>query len=161
MQIIKDGRIIPDSWRHLCDDEPVSAAPCTISGGRWLREREQLAEHEGPLGIRLTGDDRLEDFAADFERFPLIVVEFPSMVDGRGFSIARLLRERYGYKGEVRARGEFIRDQVFHLHRVGCNAFEFAEGEVLESVLPLLHEFSVTYQAAADDPRPLYRRRTG
>jgi uncharacterized protein (DUF934 family) len=160
MQVIKDGRIVADSWRHLSDDEPVPTTPCTVSAARWLREREELLKHEGPLGIRLTGDDRLEDFAADFERVPLIVVEFPTMVDGRGFSIARLLHERYGYKGEIRARGKFIRDQVFYLHRVGCNAFEFAEGEDLESILPLLHEFSVTYQAAADDPRPLYRRRT-
>lgn len=158
MPIIKDGKIVNDTWHHLADDEPVSAAPCTVSVVRWLREKETLAAHGGALGLRVDGSDRIEDFLGDLDQFPLIVVEFPSMVDGRGFSIARLLRERYGYQGELRARGTFILDQVFYLRRVGFDALDFAPGADMEAALPRLQEFSVRYQAAADEPRPIYRQ---
>ncbi|WP_367027249.1 DUF934 domain-containing protein [Methylococcus sp. ANG] len=158
MPIIKDGSIVTDTWHHLADDEPVSAAPCTVSLARWNREKNELAAHGGALGLRVGGDDRVEDFAGQLDQFPLVVVEFPSMVDGRGFSIARLLRERYGYRGELRARGAIMPDQVFYLRRVGFNAFEFTHDANLETALPLLSEFSVTYQAAIDEPLPIYRR---
>ncbi|QJD29710.1 DUF934 domain-containing protein [Methylococcus geothermalis] len=158
MPIIKDGKIVTDTWHHLTDDEPVSAAPCTVSLARWSREKHELAAHGGALGLRVGGGDRMEDFVGDLDQFPLIVVEFPSMTDGRGFSLARLLRERYGYQGELRARGAFILDQVFYLRRVGFDAFEFTHEVNLEAALPLLHEFSVTYQAAVDEPLPIYRR---
>lgn len=158
MPIIKDGKIVTDTWHHLAEDEPVSAAPCSVSLGRWRREKHELAAHGGALGLRVAGDDRMEDFVADLDQFPLVVVEFSSMVDGRGFSIARLLRERHGYGGELRARGAFVLDQVFYLHRVGFNALEFTHEENLEAAIPLLKEFSVTYQAAVDQPKPLYQR---
>ncbi|MEW6038207.1 MAG: DUF934 domain-containing protein [Pseudomonadota bacterium] len=158
MPIIKDGKIVTDTWRHLADDEPVSAAPCTVSLSRWRRERHELAARGGALGLRISGDDRMEDIVEDLDRFPLVVVEFPTMVDGRGFSTARLLRERYGYRGELRARGAVIPDQAFYLHRVGFNAFEFTHEVELEAVLPKLEEFSVVYQAAVDEPLPIYRR---
>ena len=82
-----------------------------------------------------------------------------TFTDGRAFSQARLLRDRHGYAGELRARGDFLRDQMFFLRRVGVDAFEFPEGTNLQDRLKAFEEFSVTYQAAVDNPEPLYRRR--
>lgn len=161
MHIIKDGRIVADDWRHLADDESLAGPRVTVSYSRWLAEKERLRKEGIEVGVRLSGDDPIEVLAEseDLSRFPLIVIEFPQMSDGRGFSLARLLRERYGYRGEIRARGDFIRDQMFFLSRVGVNAFECGQDQDLESLLPALSEFTVRYQAAADEPQPLYRRR--
>ena len=160
MQIIKDGQIVDDSWHHLSDDDLLpSTGNITVSCTRWLNERDTLKAQRRALGIRLNGQDGIENVAADLANFPLIVVEFPVMADGRGFSLARLLRERYDFGGEIRARGDFIRDQVFFLARVGVNAFESAAAKNLSELLPALKEFSVKYQAATDDPTPLYRKR--
>lgn len=160
MQIIKDGCIVADDWRHLADDEAAPAGGrYTVSFQRWQTEKQALVADAKELGIRLRGDDLLEMLADDLSSFALIVIEFPAMADGRGFSLARLLRDRFGYQGEIRARGEFIRDQMFFLGRVGVNAFECGEVQTLESLLPALSEFTVRYQAATDETQPLYRRR--
>jgi uncharacterized protein (DUF934 family) len=159
MQIIKDGRLAESGWLHLDDGAPVPATgSVTVSAARWLKERESLRQR-GSVGLRIGGGDDLEALAPDLHSLALISVEFPTLADGRGFSIARLLREAYGYGGEIRARGNFIQDQLFYLKRVGVNAFEFTRPADLARMLPALREFSVTYQAACDEKTPLYRRR--
>ena len=160
MHIIKDGALVADETRHLADDEAPAAGAFTVSLARWQQDKESLKATGGSLGVRLNGADSLEGLAADLPHLALVVVEFPSLADGRGFSLARLLRDRYGYAGEIRARGDFIRDQIYFLGRVGVNAFEPAHGTDLQALLPALTEFSVNYQAAADHKQPLYRRRS-
>ena len=159
MQIIKDGKIINDDTRHLADDEPPTGGRFTVSFARWQAERENLRQAEGTVGVRLKGGDELASIALDLPRLEPVVVEFPTLADGRAFSLARLLRERFGYAGEIRAHGDFIRDQVYFLARVGVNAFEPVEGTDLEKLLPALKDFSVNYQAAADDNKPVYQMR--
>ena len=160
MQIIKDGKIIDDDVRHLADDEAASGTRFTVSFKRWQAERETLrAAGGGTVGIRLQGGDTLADIAEDLPRLEPVVVEFPLLADGRSFSLARLLRERFGYRGEIRARGDFIRDQVYFLARVGVNAFEPAGDPDLNTLLPALNDFTVNYQAAADSVEPVYRKR--
>jgi uncharacterized protein (DUF934 family) len=88
----------------------------------------------------------------------LVVINFPVFTDGRGFSYARELRER-GFKGELRASGNFIRDQLTYLRRCGFNAFSMADDAQLASALDSLSDFSESYQAAPDQPLPLFRRR--
>ncbi|SMF96700.1 Uncharacterized conserved protein, DUF934 family [Methylomagnum ishizawai] len=158
MAIIKHGGIIPDDWRHIADDEALPPGKASVSLKRWQAEKSELSGHAG-LGVRLEAADAPEDIAADLARFDLIVLELAHFADGRVFSQARLLRERFGYAGELRARGDFLRDQMFYLARVGIDAFELAEGVDPAKWLPALTEFSVTYQAAVDNPLPLYRRR--
>ena len=155
MPIIKDGAIVADDVRHLADDEAPTQGRYTVSLARWQKEKDGLAA----AGVRLRGADALADLAADLPRLALVVVEVPALADGRGFSQARLLRDRYGYAGEVRAVGDFLRDQVYFLSRVGVNAFEPKHGVDLESLLPALSEFSVNYQGAADHKQPVYHRR--
>jgi len=159
MQIIKNGKIINDDTRHLADDETPTGSRFTVSFARWQAEKENLQQAEGKVGVRLNGGDALAAIADDLPRLEPVVVEFPALADGRAFSLARLLRERFGYAGEIRARGNFIRDQVYFLARVGINAFEPVEGTDLEKLLPALKDFSVNYQAAADDKKPAYQMR--
>ncbi len=159
MQIIKDGKIVQDDWRHVADDQPLPSGKFTISLQRWLCEKEALQTIAGPLGLRMPGEAAAESIAGDIDRFSLITLEIPAMADGRAFTLARLLRDRHGYAGEIRARGSFIRDQMFFLSRVGVNAFEFDADTDLAAQLPALTEFTVRYQASSDEKRPLFRRR--
>lgn len=159
MQIIKDGRLVENTWLHLDDDAALPAGgDVTVSFVRWSKEGAALNGRGGRLGVRLDGNDPLETLGPVAEQFPLLVVEFPAMTDGRGFSVARLLRDQYGYRGELRARGHFLRDQIFFLQRVGCNAFESSLIEA-QDLLPGLSDFTVRYQASQDEPLPIYRRR--
>lgn len=158
MQIVKDGEIIEDHWIHIADD-PIPEDGCiSVSLSRWKAERTVLAARDGELGLRITSEDNLEEIAGDLEHFQLIALDFPVFTDGRCFSYAHLLRDRYAYTGELRAIGNYIRDQVYFLSRVGINAFEFASSENLNGALAALHDFSVTYQACTDEKEPLYRR---
>jgi uncharacterized protein (DUF934 family) len=159
MAIIKDGRITGNDWRHAADDEMLPEGNITVSLKRWQAEKDSLAGRNAPLGLRLAAADAPEAVAGDLGHFGLVVFDMAHFTDGRVFSKARLLRERFGFSGELRARGDFLRDQMFFLARVGVNAFEFPEGADLEDKLRAFGEFSVTYQAGVDDPRPLYRRR--
>jgi uncharacterized protein (DUF934 family) len=92
-------------------------------------------------------------------QLPLIAVYFPKFLDGRGYSTARLLRERYGYRGELRAIGDVGRDQLFYLARVGFDAFLIPEGRDARDALNAFADFPETYQGAVDQPLPLFRRR--
>ena len=108
----------------------------------------RLEPHDDPAAhaCRLAGAARVE-------------VNFPKFSDGRGYSIARLLRERHGYTGELRAVGDVQRDQLFYLSRVGFDAFLLREGEDAAAALAALADFSEAYQASVERPQPLFRRR--
>jgi uncharacterized protein (DUF934 family) len=159
MAIIKNRQIAEDQWRHAVDEEALPReGKVTISLQRWQNEGSDLADRRQPLGVRIAAADAVEDLAAALPKFALLVLEMTHFADGRVFSQARLLRERYGYQGELRVRGDFLRDQLFFLSRVGVDAFEFPEGTDLETVLSAFDDFSVRYQAATDCTEPLYRR---
>lgn len=158
MAIIKNGVIAGNDWQHIADDETLPEGNITVSLARWQAEKETLVGRNAPVGVRLSAADAPEAIQADLARFGVIVLDMQPFADGRVFSTATLLR-RYGYRGELRARGDFLRDQMFYLARVGVDAFEFGEGVDLEKMLPALAEFSVKYQAASDEALPLYRRR--
>ena len=157
-KIIKQRQIIADHWQHVADGEPLPAGPVIVSLVRWQAEREALLVHPDKLGVRLQSDDVVADIAEDLLHFAVIALEFPVFRDGRAYSQARLLRERYGYRGELRAVGDVLRDQLFFMQRCGIDAYELRSDRDLEDALEAFTEFTVTYQAAADEPLPLYRR---
>ncbi|MEN8261229.1 MAG: DUF934 domain-containing protein [Pseudomonadota bacterium] len=161
MQIIKDNEIVKDHWTHIADDPIPPEGRITVSYARWKAEKSDLLARDGELGIRLSPEDPIEDVASDLENFQLVALEFPAFTDGRGFSQARLLRDRYAYSGEIRAIGDFMVDQVFYLSRVGVNAFELPTTEALEKALASLRDFTVRYQASTDEPLPLIQRLRG
>jgi uncharacterized protein (DUF934 family) len=97
--------------------------------------------------------------AASLDRIQVIAVRFPAFGDGRGYSIARLLRERYGYRGELRAVGEVARDNLYFMAQCGFDAFQLREGEDPTEALAAFSDFSEAYQATVARPLPLFRRR--
>ncbi len=151
MQIIKDRQIIDNQWHHLADGETVNSNYATVSVERWKLERDSLRTDMNNIGLRISPEDSIEDILDDLDYFDLICLDFPAFTDGRLFSTARLLRGRYEYNGELRAIGNFIRDQIFFLSRVGVNAFELQESNDITEALNGLNEFSVTYQESSNN----------
>ena len=154
MQVIKDWKIIQDQWIHLADEPITDDGFITVSIARWKTERSSLISRNGELGLRITADDTLEDIADDLEQFQIIALDFPVFTDGRCFSYARLLRNRYQFSGEIRAMGAFIRDQMFFLSRVGVDSFEFKEPVNLNEALISANDFTGCYQTSSDDRKP-------
>ena len=165
MPLIKDNEIVDDPWITLEDDDPLpSWASPIVSLERWRAERSTLEQRNGPLGLRLRSDQAPDEIAEDLDRFSLIALEFPKFTDGRPYSSARLLRERHGYTGELRAVGQVLRDQAIFMVRCGFDAFEVADGTPIEGWLSALAGISAWYQASSDDRTPipaLRRRRPG
>ena len=111
--------------------------------------------------VRLEPADDPAAVAGELATAARVEVNFPKFGDGRGFSIARLLRERYGYKGELRAVGQITRDHLLYLESCGFDAFELREGEDAQAALAAFDDFSEAYQASAAQRVPLFRRRAG
>lgn len=151
MPLIKDDQVVEDAWTTLDDAAPVPAGAWPIvSLERWQAERESLIEAGVPLGLRLRSDQSPRLIADELDHFALIALEFPKFTDGRPYSSARLLRERYGFRGELRAVGHVLRDQALFMVRCGFDAFEIAPGTSADGWRVALARISVRYQAAAD-----------
>jgi uncharacterized protein (DUF934 family) len=159
MQIIKDREIVEDNWTHLDDEAELVAGNITVSITRWQEQHETLEKHEGGLGLRLSGEDPLEEIVPELAKFSLIVLIFPAFTDGRCYSFARLLRDRFNYTGEIRAQGDVLRDQLFYMWQCGINSFELANPNRITDALNAFDDFSESYQTTALRPEPLYRRR--
>lgn len=151
MPLIKDGRIIADPWRFAADGDALPAdGPVIVTLARWQAERDALLSRGAPVGVRLESKHMAELIVADLERISLVALEFPIFRDGRAYSTARLLRERHGFTGEVRAVGNVLRDQFLFMHRCGFDAFEVGDESAVEAWTQALGEFSVFYQPTSD-----------
>lgn len=161
-RIIKNREVIEDQWTLLPADADVQdALDCQqpiIPLALWQAHADQLRSI-AQLGIWLDSNELVEDLAQDLEVFSLVALNFPVFTDGRHFSSARLLRERYAFKKEVRAIGDVLRDQLLMMKRCGFDAFAVRDDRDPHDALRALDEFSVQYQGAWDIPLPLYRRR--
>jgi uncharacterized protein (DUF934 family) len=151
MSLLKDGALVRDDWVAVGDDEalPEAGSPI-VSLARWQRERAVLRARNGTVGVRLPNAAGVETIAADLDRLALVALEFPKFSDGRAFSQARLLRERYGYTGELRATGQVLRDQLLFMARCGFDAFEIAKGDPVEGWEQALAAVTVFYQPTGD-----------
>ncbi len=157
MKVIKNREIVEDEWRLVGDDEAIAPAGYSIvSVARWNAERDALGA-AGPVGVVLRSDEDPGD-VEQLDALAIIAVDFPSFADGRGYSTARRLRQEFSFGGELRAVGDVLRDQLYFMHRCGIDSFALKEGKSFEDALAAFEDFSVTYQAAADDTRPLFRR---
>ena len=164
--LIKNAKIINDSWQRLEWTADGSLPPVPESGDVLVPLRlwqgladELLARSSGKLGLWLDSDEDPVLIADSLEAFSVIAVHFPQFTDGRGYSTARLLRERHGYDGELRAFGDIGRDQIFFLNRVGFDAFVIGEGKSADEALAAFDDFPESYQGDAVQPLPLFRRR--
>ncbi len=118
-----------------------------------------LAHWQGEQGVLVRTDDSLDDVVAKIHLLSVIAIEFPQFTDGRGYSMARLLRERHGFKGEIRAVGEVLRDNLFYLSRCGFDSFVLSSPTEPSKAIESLSAFSEAYQASVERPQPLFRRR--
>ena len=167
--IIKNRAIVSDDWTvvRAAEDgtlpavEALPAGKVIVPFALWTASRDALiaSRGAGEIAVWLEPDSEPADVVADFDRLALIAIDFPVFRDGRGYSIARLLRERHGYKGEIRAIGDVLRDQVRLMYRCGFDAFAVREDKDIHDALKAFDDFTVQYQGAFDDPVPLFRRR--
>lgn len=153
MPLIKNAAFVENAFTRVADAEPLPEGAVVVSLKRFQTERDALMTRNAPLGVRLTSDQSPEALGDDVHHFALIELEFPKFRDGRGYSWARLLRERLGYKGEIRAVGDVLRDQWLFMSRVGVDAFEVRPGTRIEDFRAALGEQTVFYQPAADRVR--------
>ncbi|MDH5676455.1 MAG: DUF934 domain-containing protein [Myxococcales bacterium] len=160
MELIENGRVVEDRFTQLQDAQPIAErGDILVSFERLQGQHEALLEREGRLGVRIGPDVEPEELLPYLSQLSVIAIEFASFADGRGYSTARLLRQRHGYRGQLRAVGNVLRDQLFYMKRCGFDAFELQAGRSLDDALEAFSEFSVIYQGAADEPLPLFRRR--
>ncbi len=162
------GAVVENVWHTVLNDEELEVAltqakAIVVSLSLWLEQREVLLKAKLELGIQLEPADDPAAIAQDLAHFKLIAIDFPQFADGRGYSIARLVRERYGYTGELRAVGDVLRDQIYYMLRVGFDSFLLAERKSDEqsvaAVLSAYKDFSVNYQTSFEQKQPLFRRR--
>ena len=165
-RIIKNGRIVDDNWQilKLAEDQSAEsvdlpASPTLFPLAVWQARKSEILARKASFGLWLDSNEGPESITDDLQHFALIGVNFPKFADGRGYSTARLLRERYAYSGEIRAVGDVLHDQLFLMKRCGFDAFAVREDKDIEAALAGLRDFSESYQAAADQPLPLFRRR--
>ena len=158
MEVIKNREVITNRWLMGASQPIPSHEDVIVPVATWLEQSEMLKHRSGNLGLLIDADDDLEALLPDLNCFHLIALSFPKYTDGRCFSFARLLRDRYEYKGELRAVGNILRDQLGFLERCGFDSVLLSEYDLHES-LQSFDEITVKYQTAADRVEPAYRYR--
>jgi len=165
MALWKNGRFEADSFAAVADDADLPDGAIVVSLKRFLAQREDLLARNTPLGVLLQPADRLEPISGDLSRLAVLVLAFPKFADGRGFSLARLARERYGFAGELRAVGDILFDRVAYMLRCGFDSLDISNGPTLAALqagqVPVSHEhYQPTGQdrTNADDLKPWRRR---
>jgi uncharacterized protein (DUF934 family) len=148
-RLLRDRQIVVDEWLYVAEAAADSSAPLIVTFNQWQMEPDTWIKRGGPLGVVLSPADKVEQLAPDLSRFALIAAEFPTLSEGRGYTQARLLRERWNFKGELRALGSVRRDQLFFLARCGFNSFELPEAD-LEDAHTAFSTFSAAYQPSND-----------
>jgi len=157
MQIIKDRQIIEDSWQVLPAEAELPTSGDFFVGLSLWNDANTRHGRNGKLSLVLRPGDDLSK-VTNLDQAAIIAIDFPKFTDGRGYSLARLLRDRYGYKGELRAVGNVLRDQLLYMQRCGFTSFALQPGKDIQGALAAFDELSVRYQADANDAQPLYRR---
>ena len=159
-RLIENRQLADDIWQPatLPHEVPMQA-PVLVNLTDWLAQPQAWLNHTTHVGVALQPADDPAQLQPWLANLSLITVNFPAFTDGRGYSTARLLRERHAYRGLLRATGDVFKDQLFYLSRVGFDSFLLREGEDAVEALGALDTFSEAYQASVDRPEPLFRRR--
>ena len=160
MPLVKRGRIIEDCYLRLVDDAPVpDGAAVIVSAARFLADAAALTRRSAPTGVAWPNDRGVAELRPWLDRLPLVALTFPSFRDGRAYTQARLLRERYGFRGELRATGDVLRDQFLFLTRAGFDSLEVKKAADAAAFAETVGRYSVFYQDSANGSPPALRRR--
>jgi uncharacterized protein (DUF934 family) len=160
MPLVKNGEIVNDVYVRVLDDAPIpSGVPIILSAERFLAEAGALVGRDAPIGVVWPNDRRVGELAPWLAQLALVALVFPKFRDGRAYSQARLLRERHGFRGELRATGDVLRDQFQFLIRAGFDALEVKKPADARAFAQAAARFSVFYQPSADGRLPALRRR--
>lgn len=159
MPLIRNGALAENVFAEVADGAPLPEGPALVSLKRFLAERETLVARNAPLGVRLKSEESPASLGEDANRLSLVVLEFPKFRDGRPFSWARLLRTRLGFRGEIRATGDFLYDQLAPMTRVGIDAFEVSDKMTPALFERALGEIRFVYQPSADGRRTIRQLR--
>lgn len=166
-QVIKNRSAQADGWLTLQLAEGETPETVALPAGDvifplavWQARKAEIISCHKRIGLLLQPDERVEDIAGDLDYFIVIAVNFPKFVDGRGYSTASLLRQRYHYQGELRAVGDVLHDQLFFMQRVGFDSYALKEGkDAVYALQAGFSPFSDGYQASTSQPQPYFRRR--
>jgi uncharacterized protein (DUF934 family) len=161
-QLIKDRAVVDDRWTLAREvgalaDLPAGT-PQIVPLAFWLPNREALLAR-GDVGVWLAPTDDPAALSADIGALPVIAVDFPQFTDGRGYSIGRILRDHLGFKGELRAIGDVLRDQLFALAECGFDAFVIRKDRDAAAAVAGLDDFNSIYASTSRTPQPWFRRR--
>jgi uncharacterized protein (DUF934 family) len=155
-------RAAADGFLRVDDETPLPPEGAVIvSLGRFQAERDALLVRDGELGVWLDSDESPKDLADSLGQLALVACNFPAFNDGRAFSYARLLRERYGYVGQIRAIGEVLLEQISFMVRSGFDAFEIDDPKALDEFARVCEEVRVVYQPTGDGQETALQRRLG
>lgn len=159
MRIIRNRTIVDDAWQHAPEAGPLPAGGVIVPLARWHAQRAELLGRTDGVGVRLRGEDDPYAFARDLHCLAVVALELGKFNDGRVFSQARILRETLGYRGELRAVGDVLRDHLAALERCGVDAYELPAHRDLDDALRGFDEISVAYQPPGADAELIFRRR--
>jgi len=151
MPLVKSGRVATDTFVHLADDADLPGdGAVLISAARFLENPEAISRRLGKTGVIWPNNRDVDDLVPYLDRLAMVALVFPTFRDGRAYSQARLLRERYGFKGELRATGQVLRDQFLFMLRAGFDAFEVRKEADAEAFTNTAKRYSVFYQPTGD-----------
>jgi uncharacterized protein (DUF934 family) len=160
MPLVKGGKVTTDEFIHLADDAPVSGdGAILISAARFLEDADGISRRAGKTGVIWPNNRDVDDLVPYLERLAVVALVFPTFRDGRAYSQARLLRERYRYHGELRATGQVLRDQFLFMLRAGFDAFEVKKPSDAEAFAITVKRYSVFYQPTGDGRMTALHRR--
>jgi uncharacterized protein (DUF934 family) len=160
MPLIRNAEQVEDRYQRILDDAPVpDEGAILIPAARFLADARDILGRSGATGVIWPNDRDIADLAPWLDRLSLVALVFPAFKDGRAYSQARTLRERYRFRGEVRATGDVLRDQFLFLHRAGFDAFEVKKPADAHAFCKALQQYNVFYQPASDGQVSALRRR--
>ena len=159
MPLVKNTFIIDDAFIRVADDEALPDGPVIVSAARLLKEADALRDRAAPVGVLWPNDRKTEELAPHLGWLDLVALSFPKFRDGRAYSQARLVRERYGYQGELRATGQVLRDQFLFMLRAGFDAFEVTKEADAQAFPDVERRYSVFFQPAADARANVFQAR--
>jgi uncharacterized protein (DUF934 family) len=151
MALLKQGAVVADTFKDVSQDSALpDSGALIVSLEQWREHRDSLLSRGEPLGILLRSNEKPADISADIEHFAVIALDFPAFGDGRAYSSARLLRDRYNYQGEIRAVGDVLLEQLHFMNRVGFDAYLVASDNAVKDWETAAADISVWYQHTGD-----------